>query len=185
MPIEKGRLIKHNQTPSRNCSSGSLGRGYKDRWELAKKEGRRIEARGFLKLAIEAYRTGFEADWRDPYPGINAVTLMELSDTPPPTQAEILPVVRYAALMRSRSNGDYWDHATLLELAVLARDMDAAEDACASALVVVREAFEPETTARNLRLIRETRTTRGEDAQWITDLEEQLGAAQARLEGKK
>ena len=35
-------------------------------------------ARGDLKQAIDAYRRGFEADWRDAYPGVNAVTLMEI-----------------------------------------------------------------------------------------------------------
>lgn len=164
-------------------TNGLLGRVYKDRWELAVKEGRRMEARGYLKLAIETYRLGFEADWRDPYPGINAVTLMELEDKPNPAQAEILPVVRYAAGVRAKANGDYWDQATLLELAVLARDQDAAEDCCASALAVVKEAFAPETTARNLRLIRETRSARGEDADWIAEIEKELTAAQIKLSG--
>lgn len=166
-------------------TNGLLGRVYKDRWEAAASVGNRMEARGHLRRAIEAYRSGFEADWRDPYPGINAVTLMELEEKPNPAQADILPVVRYAALMRAKSNGDYWDHATLLELAVLARNVDEAEDSCSTALGLVREAFEPETTARNLRLIRESRTTRGEDAEWIGGIEEHLHAIQNRLEGVK
>lgn len=181
---EAERILKETISRFGNSSetNGLLGRVYKDRWEQAAKAGRRLEARGNLKKAIEAYRTGFETDWRDPYPGVNAVTLMELEDKTDPAQAEILPVVRYAASLRARANGDYWDHATLLELAVLARDTDAADDACASALALVREAFEPETTARNLRLIRDSRTERGENAQWIAELESELAAAQARLE---
>ncbi|RYD71511.1 MAG: DUF4071 domain-containing protein, partial [Verrucomicrobiaceae bacterium] len=70
-------------------TNGLLGRVYKDRWEQAAKAGRKMEARGYLKRAIEAYRTGFEADWRDPYPGVNAVTLMELEDRPDPAQKDI------------------------------------------------------------------------------------------------
>ena len=97
-------------------TDGLLGRVYKDRWENALKAGRAMEARGFLKRAIEAYRGGFETDWRDPYPGINAVTLMELQEKPDAAQADMLPVVRYAALLRAKANGDYWDQATLLEL---------------------------------------------------------------------
>ena len=46
---------------------------------------------------------------------------------------------------------------TLLELAVLARDEEAASDALADALASLREGWEAETTARNLRLIREAR----------------------------
>jgi tetratricopeptide (TPR) repeat protein len=163
-------------------TNGLLGRVYKDRWENALKAGRGMEARGFLKRAIEAYRAGFEADWRDPYPGINAVTLMELQEKPDPAQADMLPVVRYAALLRAKANGDYWDQATLLELAVLARNVGDAQDCCGAALALVREAFEPETTARNLRLIREARSVRGEDVGWLAEIEENLTAAQTRLE---
>ena len=49
---------------------------------------------------------GFQADWRDAYPGVNAVTLMEMQDKPdPPIQAEILPVVRYSAPQKARRSG--------------------------------------------------------------------------------
>ena len=58
---------------------GLLGRVYKDRWEAAR-EGSVLRAEGHLDQAIDAYRRGFEADWRDAYPGINAVTLMEIRD---------------------------------------------------------------------------------------------------------
>jgi len=177
--ILKQTIEKFGQSSETN---GLLGRVYKDCWENAKKAGRLLEARGFLKRAIEAYRAGFETDWRDPYPGINAVTLMELQEKPDPAQADMLPVVRYAALMRAKVNGDYWDQATLLELAVLARNVSEAQDFCGAALAVVREAFEPETTARNLRLIREARTIRGEDVGWLAEIEENLKVAQTRLE---
>jgi tetratricopeptide (TPR) repeat protein len=177
--VLKQTIEKFGQSSETN---GLLGRVYKDRWENALKAGRTMEARGFLKRAIEAYRAGFETDWRDPYPGINAVTLMELQEKPDPAQADMLPVVRYAALLRAKANGDYWDQATLLELAVLARNVSEAQDFCGAALAVVREAFEPETTARNLRLIREARSARGEDVAWLVEIEESLRAAQARLE---
>ncbi len=104
---------------------------------------------------------------------------MELQDKPDPAQTDMLPVVRYAALMRARTNGDYWDWATLLELAVLARNVSEAREYCGTALAQVREAFEPETTARNLRLIREARTGRGEDVAWLKEIEESLQPPQA------
>ena len=56
-------------------TNGLLGRVYKDRWDAAKKEGRSVEARGLLRNAIDTYLAGFQADWRDAYPGVNAVTL--------------------------------------------------------------------------------------------------------------
>ncbi len=165
-------------------TNGLLGRVYKDQWEAAKKAGQDFAARGFLKRAIATYRAGFEADWRDPYPGVNAVTLMEMEDKPGEALAAMLPVVRYAAQQRVHKDdagSDYWDHATLLELAVLARDQDAAADHAANALAIVREPWEPATTARNLRLIRERRESRGEDVAWIGEVERALSEAGERL----
>lgn len=160
---------------------GLLGRVYKDRWEEAKKKNERLKAKGALRRAIETYLTGFETDWRDAYPGVNAVTLMEMEDPPSPRQAEILPIVRYAASMKARRDGDYWDHATLAELAVLDRDQDAAEEHLSDAISKIKEAFAPETTARNFKLIRETRTERGEPSEWIAELEEALAEAKEEL----
>lgn len=97
-----------------------LGRVFKDLWDKARKEDHKALASAYLDKAIDAYRTGFEIDWRDHYPGVNAVTLMELRDPPDPQRLELLPVVSYAA-RRNVEGGkpDYWDWATLLELAVL------------------------------------------------------------------
>jgi len=142
---------------------GILGRVYKDRYERAKKDGRAYEARGYLEQAIDVYLKGFEADWRDGYPGINAVTLMELRDMPDPRQKELLPLVMYAVKRRiAAGRPDYWDHATVLELAVLARDEEQATEALGRALSHVRDAWEPEITASNLMLIAEARKSRGE-----------------------
>ena len=43
------------------------------------------------------------------------------------------------------------------------------------------EPWQPATTARNLRLIREAREARGEDAAWIGEIEAALAEAEARL----
>jgi len=154
---------------------GLLGRVYKDRWDAASKCGDQLLARGTLDKAINAYLHGFEADWRDAYPGINAVTLMELRDPPDPRRLEILPVVTYSAGRKiATGQPDYWDYATLLELAVLAKDEQRAQDAAANALAAIRESWEPETTARNLRMIRETRERRGESSPWARDMEDEL-----------
>jgi hypothetical protein len=153
-----------------------LGRVYKDRWEEASKDSRlHYLARGLLDKAIDAYVRGFEADWRDAYPGINAVTLMELRDQPDPRQQQLLPVVAYAVERRiAAGKPDYWDHATRLELAVLARDEAKAASALANALAAVREPWEPETTARNLRLIRKAREQRHTAIPWAAQIEEAL-----------
>jgi tetratricopeptide (TPR) repeat protein len=154
---------------------GILGRVYKDRWEAAAGRGESMLARGLLDKAIAAYLKGFESDWRDAYPGINAVTLMELKAPPDRRRETLIPVVRYAVERRiAAGTPDYWDHATLLELAVLASDEEAAASALGDALANVREAWEAETTARNLRLIREARERRGQPLAWATGVEEEL-----------
>ncbi len=164
-------LIAERGASSESC--GLLGRVYKDRWQAALKAGESALARGLLKKAIAAYLQGFEADWRDAYPGINAVTLMELADDP--RRRSLLPVVRYA-VERRMANGqpDYWDYATALELAVLALDQDAAEGALADALAHVREPWEPETTANNLALIAAARRARQAQAAWADDIQQAL-----------
>jgi tetratricopeptide (TPR) repeat protein len=154
---------------------GILGRVYKDRWEAATKAGETIKARGLLGKAIDAYRRGFESDWRDHYPGVNAVTLMELKEPPDPERLKMIPVVRYSVERRTADEkADYWDWATLVELAVLAKDEAGAADALGHALAAAREPWEPESTARNLRLIREARERRGETVPWARELEKAL-----------
>jgi predicted negative regulator of RcsB-dependent stress response len=154
---------------------GILGRVYKDRWQAAQSAGDAVLARGLLGKAINAYLKGFESDWRDAYPGINAVTLMELKDPPDPRRLSLIPVVSYA-VERRVANGkpDYWDYATRLELAVLANDQGGAESALSDALACVRESWEPETTARNVGLIRGARERRGASAAWEREIEDAL-----------
>jgi tetratricopeptide (TPR) repeat protein len=156
---------------------GLLGRIYKDRWDAAR-DGSVLAAQGHLDQAIDAYRRGFETDWRDAYPGVNAVTLMEIRDPGGQAQQDLLPVVRYAALRRIETGSpDYWDHATRLELAVIARDPEEATTGARGALAAVRESWEPESTANNLSLIRRSRAERGETLDWADEIEQELKRA--------
>ena len=143
-----------------------LGRIYKDRWDEAAAAAS-PQAAGLLHHAIEAYDNGFELDWRDAYPGVNAVTLMEMEDKIDPRQAELLPVVHYAALQHARSRGDYWDYATLLELDVLSRDEAAAQRRLPEATARASQKWQMETTARNIKLIADKRRARSERVDWI------------------
>jgi MAP3K TRAFs-binding domain len=90
-------------------------------------------------------------------------------------------VVRYSAMQKARKSADYWDYATLLELAVLGKDPAEAENQLAEALAVARASWEVDSTCRNLRLVRETRSVRGEDVAWIRSLEEVLERKSRRL----
>ena len=158
-------------------TNGLLGRVYKDRWAAARRAGQAAAAERWLGKAIVTYLQGFEADWRDAFPGINALTLMELASPPDPRRVELVPLVAYAVKRRiARGAPDYWDHATLVELAVLARDEAAARHAAADALASVREPWEPASTARNLGLIREARAARGEGLPWADAIEAALRA---------
>ena len=161
-------LIKERGPMSETCAL--LGRVYKDRWDETRDAA-------WLDKAIHAYLAGFEADPRDAYPGVNAVTLMELRDPPDDQREKVLPVVRFAVERKiAQGHPDYWDYATLLELAILAEDQPEAEKMLANALAAVREPWEPETTARNLRLIREARVRRGRLVPWADEIERGLTA---------
>jgi tetratricopeptide (TPR) repeat protein len=172
------KLIEERGPSSETC--GILGRVYKDQWEDAAKSGNTFLAKSYLDKAIKMYLQGFEVDWRDAYPGINAITLMELRNPPDDRRKELVPVVRYAVQRKiEKGKPNYWDYATLLELAVLEGKQDTAIEALGDALANVREKWEPETTARNVRLIRETRQARGEPTPFEVDVEHALGQAAA------
>jgi hypothetical protein len=156
---------------------GLLGRVYKDRWAAADHEGRPDVARGLLRQAADAYTKGFEADWRDAYPGINAVELMTFQDPPDPRRDDLLPVVRYAATRRLSGTPDYWDHATVLELAILQLDEPGARRALAQALAALREPWEATSTLTTLQRLRATAELRRTGRPWMDDIERQLAEA--------
>ena len=177
---EAERLLKEiiDEHGPNSETNSLLGRVQKDRWDDALQAGQTAVAPNHLKNAIQAYLAGFESDWRDAYPGINAVTLMEMEEPVDARQAELLPVVRYAVTRRlAGKQPDYWDYATLLELSVLAADHQAAERALNDALAVIREPWEPETTARTLRLIQHAREARNIDSAWIAGIVSKLEGA--------
>ena len=165
-------------------TSGLIGRIYKNRWQEAKRAHNAIKARQFLVKAIDAYIHGFQSDWRDVYPGINAVTLLDAHGG---TEAvarkdKLLPVVRFAAEQALEgAHPSYWEHATILELAVLAGDGDRAEEVMDNVLSTYSETWQPQTTADNLRIIQEGRQERGEDVGWISQLIAQLDATSGEV----
>jgi tetratricopeptide (TPR) repeat protein len=154
---------------------GLLGRVYKDRWASALQAGEEGEARGALNKAVNAYLRGFECDWRDAYPGINALTLLEVRDPADARREQLLPVVAYAVERRITANhAAYWDYATRLELAVLQRDAEAALHALDSALAEAHEGWDLESTANNLRTLQKIRLQRGEQLAWLDQIIETL-----------
>ncbi|WP_222272789.1 TRAFs-binding domain-containing protein [Modestobacter marinus] len=151
-------------------TSGLLGRIYKSQWSEARRGQDAARARTFLIQAVEAYVRGFEIDWRDIYPGINAVTLLDVQGGARALARKdrLLPVVRFATEQRLASPApDYWDQATLLELAVLSGEVDRALDALDSAVAASSEPWQPKSTADNLRIICEAREERGQLTEWV------------------
>jgi hypothetical protein len=158
---------------------GMIGRIHKDNWTDAVKAGERIAAIGHLKKAVDAYVRGFMADQRDAYPGINAVTLLDIKGDEASLELadRLLPVVRFAVEQRlAATTPDYWDHATMLELAVLADHPERAVEHLADALAAVGETWEAGTTANNLELIAQARAARGVDTSWIAEIVAELKA---------
>jgi tetratricopeptide (TPR) repeat protein len=152
-----------------------LGRVYKDCWTKAVDAGDAVAARGHIEKAIAAYTAGFETDWRDTLPGINAVTLMTLKDPPDDRRFAMIPVVRYSVQRKVASGrGDYWDYATLIELALLAQDPAKPQEALTQALAQFRASWETESTARNLRTIREFQERRDGSTAWAKEIEDEL-----------
>jgi tetratricopeptide (TPR) repeat protein len=166
-------LIESHGTSSE--TNGILGRVYKDLWTKAKETGSNVQSKGYLDKAIECYLEGFETDCRDAYPGINAVTLMEMKNPIDQRQANILPVIRYVVERKiATKNPDYWDYATLLELNVLSKNKDQAMTSLSKVLISIRGKWEPKTTANNLQKIIEVREERNEDVYWIKEINNEL-----------
>lgn len=164
---------------------GLIGRIYKDLWDGARKTDLRA-ARGHLRRAVDAYVRGFEADLRDAYPGINAATLLDIQggSESASKRDKLIPVARFAVEQRLRSRQpDYWDFATMLELAVLESNEELANQHLDESLAAAKETWMPETTARNLGLIREGRAARGEEIAWLDQVVNALKRKARELRG--
>ena len=164
--------VEEEQGPSSE-TCGLMGRVYKDLWKEAETADAAEAAQRYLGHAIEAYIRGFASDWRDAYPGVNAITLLTIRGDHQSRQRcqRLLPIVRFAVERRVQDGEpDYWDYATLLELAVIADDEVAAQGHLQAALAVLRETWEAESTAANLRLLRDAKRRDGVDASWVDRL---------------
>jgi hypothetical protein len=163
-----GALQEQNRGSSETF--GLIGRIHKDRWRTARDPDRR---RVHLDEAIRAYEHGFRMDPRDPYPGINAATLLRVSGVTAeePRLDRLLGVVEYAVeRLVATELPTYWMFATLLEVAVLRRDAAMAEEQLRRAVALVRESWEPVTTVRNLTDLLEAGAVDPVDADWVNDL---------------
>lgn len=159
---------------------GLLGRVHKDRWRRAAREGRAVQAAGYLDRAIEAYRSGFQHDWRDAYPGINLASLLHVRNHHDEELIAVLPVVAYAVRRRMAAHPDYWDHATAIELAFLQGDRDVALMAARAALSAEdAEPWKVDSTADNLTMHQEAGSTSSDGRALADELIEVLRPAES------
>ena len=139
---------------------GILGRVHKDRYKELK-AAKSIMATAALDDAIDAYRRGFESDPRDYYPGVNAVNLMiEKGDLK--QAGQLLPLVNFAVARRGgAASSDYWDLATVLELAAIGSDWESANAVLPKTLAAAKFPWHAETTIANLETLQQARQQSG------------------------
>jgi tetratricopeptide (TPR) repeat protein len=160
---------------------GILGRVYKDRYKELRKKGSLL-ASAALDAAIEAYTKGFEADPRDYYPGVNAITLLiEKGEADSLQEASrLVPLVSFAVARRGgAASSDYWDLATVLELAAIGRDARMLNRVLPKVLAAGKASWMIKTTRDNLLLLKAAREKAGEPT---ADLEQALEYFQQRYD---
>jgi len=153
-------------------TNGILGRVYKDLYKAAKADDNKLKAIGFLSMAIKSYKEGFDADWRDAYPGVNLVTLLELKGDQKSLD-EYLPIVRFANKRKMEgTTPDYWDLATEGELNILNRDYNTATENLSEAIALIpsNEIWMLESTLDNLKIIQNAREENDTQDKDLTDL---------------
>lgn len=166
---------------------GILGRVHKDRYKDAKK-AKSIMASAALDDAIGAYTRGFEADPRDYYPGVNAITLLiEKGSEEAMKEADrLVPLVAFAVARRGgATSSDYWDLATVLELACIGNDWATAGRVLPRVIATARESFMPRTTADNLDLLKQARQRQGQALPQVDEIIATLRQRGTELSGGK
>ena len=144
-------------------SYGIWGRILKDKFDRAYKQNNMGEAKTHLKKAMAIYEKGYESDMRDAYPGVNYVTCLELLGENEKA-LRILPAVEYAVKTKmKKKEPDYWDNATLVELAVIENRYEEAEEFFYDAKPLATESWMFGTTKANLSLILNFRKKRNEE----------------------
>jgi hypothetical protein len=164
---------------------GILGRVHKDRYKEAKEANKTIAA-GYLDAAIDAYTKGFKCEPADYYPGVNAITLLlQKGDENAIEEAEKLtPLVAFAVARRGgAASSDYWDLATVLELAVIGRDETMAKNVLPKLLINAEASWMVKTTADNLDLIKDLRKKR-EDINTLEHIIAELRNREEELRGE-
>lgn len=176
------------QIPPEKWSSetwGIVGRIHKGAYDAAQDP---LDRKAALRQAIVSYEKGFAADQRDSYPGVNAVTLRAIRNSPEDAKAlaTLLPAVQFSAdhalpPSPDRHSDTYWQVATKLELACIARDWEHAGDLLLEMLGLRSEPWLQgwmfDTTANNLKLLEDARASEPETAKALAAIISKLSGA--------
>jgi len=166
---------------------GIKGRIHKDIYTEAGRGGS-ITAAAALDYAIDAYTKGFEADPRDYYPGVNAINLlMQKDDTEALKEvARLLPLVSFAVERRGgASSSNYWDLATVLELACIGDDWANANRVLPKVILAAINFFETATTLGNLRLLKRARERTAREVAKLDGILNELSVRDIELRGEE
>ncbi len=167
--ILKAIIQQYGPDPETNGLLGSVYKGMAN-----DSSANKIQSAGFQSKATDTYLEGFEADPRDYYPGINALTLMFLGNKPDDRFDKYMILVKYAVerALRSKS-GDYWVQATAMELEVLSMNEDNAIKLCGDAIACSPEVWMRKSTADNLMQIYQ-KVSATSSVDWLKDIINEL-----------
>ena len=177
-------LSKHESDPE---TLGIKGRIHKDIYKEAA-QAKKIAAIAALDDAIIAYTKGFEADPRDYYPGVNAINLLiQKGDAQALKEVErLLPLVSFAVARHGgASSSDYWDLATVLELACVGEDWATANRILPKAILAATDSFKTATTIGNLRLLKQAREREARDLTELDGILNELSVRDIELRGEE
>ena len=176
-------LVKNRGPDSETL--GIKGRIHKDMYKEAA-QAKKITAIAALDDAISAYTKGFESDPRDYYPGVNAISLLiQKGDAEALKEVErLVPLVSFAVARRGGvSSSDYWDLATVLELACIGEDWTTAARVLPKAILAATDSFKTATTIGNLRLLKQAREGTERDITQLDGILNELSARDLELRG--
>jgi hypothetical protein len=165
--ILKSIIDKYGPDPETN---GLLGATYKGMMDDNKGE---IAEGGYRVKAIKAYLDGFDADPRDYYPGVNALTLMYYGDYNKEIFSKYLPIVEFAVERQLRKKSDdYWLQATRMELAILGDRSTEALEAFSDVLACKPEQWAKDSTRSNLEKLYEKKVNQSNEAEvaWLKSI---------------
>jgi len=98
----------------------------------------------------------------------------------------LVPLVSFAVARRGgASSSDYWDLATVLELACIGNDWNAAARVLPRTLAAARESWMPKTTLGNLAMLKQARVRQGHPLPQLDEITEQLRLREEELKGKE